>query len=328
MKRLLLSMLALALVFASCSKSDEEEPNYIAELEEQLRTTDINAHPELRHFQNTPLPAGKRSARVLCIGNSYTMDAVRYITSLMAGAGISDTCYTICVVAKGGASLQTWWETLGGEETLDVFRVGNKSIALTRGTLKDLIAQPWDIVTLQQYSAYAINYGSFNPWLQQLIDYIRANCTNPDVTLAWQTAWAYSENYGPGVDSYERWLFISLAVQQMVMKDGIDVLIPIGTAIQNARSTSLNTVGELTRDGTHLDAGVGCYIASCTWVQALFGPVFGISVSGNGATPPVQTVTGDILYPAQPITSDNRDLCQRCAVAAVEYPFSILPSEK
>jgi len=318
----------LALVSASCSKdsNDDKAPDGIAEMEELLRTTDVTANPEQRYFQNHPLPVGKKSLRVLCIGNSYTVDAVSYVASILEGAGVPDTCYTVCAAVEGGASLQTWWGKVDGNETLGIYSYGRNSMPLTRGTLKDLLAQPWDVVTLQQYSAYAINYGSFNPWLQRLIDFIRANSLNPDVTLAWQTAWSYSRHYGQQVDSYERWLYISRAVQQMVMKDGIDVLIPAGTAIQNARSTSLNTAGELTRDGTHLDLGVGCYIASCTWVQALFGPVFGISVVGNEATPPMPSATGDTLYPSQPVTSENRELCQRSATAAVESPFTITPS--
>jgi hypothetical protein len=312
------------LAVASCSKEESESPDEIAMLEEQLRTTDVNAHPESRYFQNKPLPVGKKNARVLCIGNSYTNDAVKYVTNIMDAADISDTCYTICVAAKSSASLQLWWERLDTRDTIDVYRIGRKNMPLARVTLKDLLAQPWDIITLQQYSGYAVNYGSFNPWLRNLIDSIRTDCPNPDVTLAWQTAPSYSEDFGPRMDSYERWVYISLTVQKMVMKDGIDVLIPIGTAIQNARNTTLNTASELTRDGTHLDLGVGCYIASCTWVQALMGPVFGISVSGNEAIPPMPASTADALYPSQPVTASNRELCQRCATAAVESPFSIV----
>lgn len=126
------------------------------------------------------------------------------------------------------------------------------------------------------------------------------------------------------MSSYERWLLIALAVQQMVMSDGIDVLIPEGTAIQNARNTSLNTEAELTRDGTHLDLGIGRYLAACTWLQSIFAPVFGISILGNKALPEVITQPeGD--FDSHPVTEDNRELAQRCAVAAVVAPFAITP---
>jgi len=95
--RLLLSLLTLICVFVSCSTGDDEasDPNtktreHIAELEEKLRSIDINEHPEQRYFRNHPLPTGKGSARVLCIGNSYTVDALRHITSIMESAGIHD----------------------------------------------------------------------------------------------------------------------------------------------------------------------------------------------------------------------------------------------
>ena len=326
MSKLLISLLLAVLVLIACSKDDELPANnaHLASLEEQLRTTDITAHPEQRYFQNHPLPVGKKSLRVLCIGNSYTSDALRYVPDIMKGAEIADYSFSIYKVVIGGASLQTWWKTIAHNDTIELVHVAGSKMPLRKGTWKDLLAQSWDIITLQQVSHDAVNYETFNPCLRKLIDFIRENCLNQNVTLAWQTAWSYSQLFSPQMSSYERWLYISLAVQQMVMTDGIDVLIPVGTAIQNARATSLNTASELTRDGTHLDLGVGCYVASCAWFEALIAPVFGISVRGNEVIPPIRTVTEDVLYPSQPVTEENLDLCQRCAVAAVKNPFVIV----
>lgn len=318
--KILYFCLLAALALLSCSKDEEEiNPSRLSPLEELDKT----AHLEQRYFQNNPLPVGKKSLRVLCIGNSYTSDALSCVPAIMQAAGISDANYSIYQALISGSSLRTWWNTIAYEDTLQLDFVAGSKMPLSKGPWKDLLAQKWDIVTLQQYSGDAVNYDTFNPWLRKLIDFIKDNCPNPSVTLAWQTAWSYSSLYNQQMTPYERWLYISLAVKQMVINDGIDVLIPVGTAIQNARSTSLNTVSELTRDGTHLDLGVGRYTASCTWYQALIAPVFDLSVMGNEALPPMGT-SPNIRYPSQPVTADNRELCQRCAVAAVEKPFEVM----
>ena len=49
----------------------------------------------------------------------------------------------------------------------------------------------------------------------------------------------------------------------------IKILVPSGTAIQNARTSYLGDT--LNRDGTHLDYGVGRYIAALTFMAALTG---------------------------------------------------------
>lgn len=323
--RRLLSFLMAIIAVIACTKDDDLPVNhaYEASLEERLRTTDITAHPELRYFQNHPLPVGKKSLRVLCIGNSYTSDALSYLPDLMKGAGIGDYSCSIYKAVIGGASLQTWWNTVAYNDTVQLVYVAGSRQSLEKGVWKDLLAQTWDVITLQQFSGDAVNYETFNPCLRRLIDFIRANCLNQNVTLAWQTAWSYSQLYSPQMSSYERWLYISLAVQQMVMTDGIDVLIPVGTAIQNARASSLNTASELTRDGAHLDLGIGCYTASCAWFEALIAPISGISVFGNEVIPTMPPSPG-ASYPSQPVTKENIDLCQRCAIAAVKSPFAIV----
>jgi hypothetical protein len=59
----------------------------------------------------------------------------------------------------------------------------------------------------------------------------------------------------------------------MQLEHQIEV-IPIATAIQNARGTSLANIGAHTHkdmcyDSQHLDYGIGCYVASATIVQTI-----------------------------------------------------------
>lgn len=302
----------------------DEDVLIIDTLENRLASTDVTSHTDSRYFINAPLPVGKGSLRVLCIGNSYTLDALGQVASILQATDLEPSSFSVYSLTYSASTLKHWCDVVDDNKQLNLICHAGSQMPVETGTLKELLAQDWDVITLQQFSGYAFNYKTFNPWLRRLIDLIHQYCPNPNVTLAWQTAWSYCGGFSGSMSSYERWLLIALAVQQMVMSDGIDVLIPEGTAIQNARNTSLNTEAELTRDGTHLDLGIGRYVAACTWLQSIFAPVFGISILGNKALPEVITQSeGD--FDSHPVTEDNRDLAQRCAVAAVVAPFAITP---
>lgn len=50
---------------------------------------------------------------------------------------------------------------------------------------------------------------------------------------------------------------------------GIKVVVPSGTAVQNARTSFVGD--RLNCDGYHLDLTLGRYTAACTWYERLFG---------------------------------------------------------
>ena len=124
--------------------------------------------------------------------------------------------------------------------------------------------------------------------------------------------------------------------------DGIDIVIPTGTAIQNARNTSLigNTGGELTRDGAHMAFGVGRYIVAATWFQSLLAPIFGVSILGNTCVHDTlynaevaydealqeaheEDPVNNMYFPPIYVTTSNRELCQLCAMWATIDKWTI-----
>ncbi len=273
------------------------------------------------YFKNQPLPVGKKQLKVLAIGNSYTVDAVAVVQDLLKACSLEPASYSIYVATHSAASLQYWSQVAESGELVELVKIAGQDMPLTKGTMAELLAQDWDVVTLQQFSGASIFYATFDPWLRQLIDVIRQCCPNPHVALAWQMAWSYDESYS-SYPSHSRWEKIVQVVQLMSRRDGIDIIIPIGTAIQNARNTSLNTQGGLTRDGTHLDMGIGRYIAACTWFQTLFAPVYGTTIDGKMDIPIACSTTKE-SNTLTPVTEENRYLCQQCALKAVEAPFAL-----
>ncbi len=308
--------------FSLCACRDADELN-IGKLEQLLEMNNQQDGKPQAYFQNHPLPIGQGHLSVLAIGNSFAVDAVWYVRDVLEAAGLDASTYSVYFISHTAASLEHWWAVTQQNEQVDIIHQAGHKMLVERGTLADLLAQDWDVITLQQYSEDAVNYDSFNPWLRRMVDFILAHCAKKEVTLAWQMAWSYNDMRVTTYSNYERWLLIAYATQQMMRNDGIDVLIPVGTAIQNARNTSLNGESQLTRDGWHLDLGIGRYIAACTWVQALFAPVYGFSVTAESSIPPMAKVEYE-RYPSQPVTQENLPLCQQCALDAVLQPFHVV----
>ncbi|RYG14554.1 MAG: DUF4886 domain-containing protein, partial [Chitinophagaceae bacterium] len=81
------------------------------------------------------------------------------------------------------------------------------------------------------------------------------------------------------------------------------IVVPAGTAIQNAR-TKLGDL--LCRDGYHLDLNIGRYTASCTWYETIFK----------------QNVIGN-LYKPEKVSGADALTGQKAAHKAVKKPYKV-----
>lgn len=276
-------------------------------------------------FKNNPFPVYKSTLKVLAIGNSFTDDPTAYLDDIVISSGIDRSKLCLYVGVIGGSSLQTWAEKYNSNETVDIVRrVGLASVSTTSGTLKQIFSQDWDIVVLNQLSNLAINYGSLNPHLKNIRSFIRQDCTNQKVCIAWQSVWSYYKDYTDNPKGIIGWSDLCSVTKEQINKDGVDIIIPTGTAIQNARGSSLNTAHDITRDGHHLAFGIGRYIAACTWFQVLFSPIFNINIVGNTSTHTVTQGEKDLsTYEWADVTNDNKLLCQKAAFMATMDMYNL-----
>ena len=299
---IILTAFVLILVGAHCS-IDEPDPD-----------NDQNKHE---------LPVGKGKLKVLAIGNSFVDDPMACFDDIVQASGID--CSKLCIYAAsvGNTSLQYWADKCASGEQVTIKRYsGQLDMAVTKAPLKELLAQDWDVVTVQQLSSLAQDSTSLLPPLPYLVSQIRENCPNKGVVIAFQQVWSYWLWDQSSLSNWER----ITEVVKLTLGYGVDMIIPTGTAIQNARGTELNTQHELTRDSVHLCYGAGQYVAACTWFEALLAPVFGISVLGNTATHEItEEEMAESEFETVAVTDLNRTLCQQCATAAVKHPFLITP---
>lgn len=270
------------------------------------------------------LPVGKGSLKVLAIGNSFLDDPMAYLESLVQASGIDRSTLCVYSAVRSGVPLEFWANTCkNGDEVTINLRAGNFTMTTTQAPLKELLAQDWDVVTVQQLSILAQDPEKLSPYLPYLVNQIRELCPNKDVVIAFQQVWSYWRENDNLQTSLENWQRIN-EVAKLSYKYGIDMIIPTGTAIQNARATDRNVHHGFTRDGQHLGYGVGRYVAACTWFEALIAPVYGVSVVGNAANHEItDKEKADSKNETTAVTDINRLLCQQCAALAVTNPFEI-----
>jgi hypothetical protein len=218
-----------------------------------------------------------KTIRILCIGNSFSQDMVYYLYDIAKSAGIN---IVIGNLYSSGCSLERHSTyALNNEKAYLYYKWTSSDMTTEDGyTVSEAVLdENWDYITFQQSSEYSGIYSTYQPYLNNLIAYVKGIALNPDVKLALNMTWAYS--YKNTSDSFMRYSRdqkimyenIVSAYKQASYDTGIDMLIPCGTSIQNARTNkSLKALGnELTSDGYHLDTGMGRYIAGLTLFETI-----------------------------------------------------------
>lgn len=255
-----------------------------------------------------------RPLKLLAIGNSFSEDAIEQ--NLFELAGAAGHQMVIGNMYIGGCSLERHWGNAQSNKPDYNYRkieVDGKMTRTANYTLdKALREEQWDYVSLQQVSQLSGMYSSFQPDLDSLIDYVRARV--PATTkLIWHVTWAYAQNstHG-GFSNYDRnqekmYRAIVEGAQRLKKENAqFSLFIPVGTAIQNARTSFVGD--HLNRDGFHLDLVLGRYTAACTWFECLFGT----KVVGN-------------RYAPKGLDKAQKAVAQWSAHLAVERPFECSP---
>jgi hypothetical protein len=254
--------------------------------------------------------------KILTIGNSFSEDAVEnYLYDIALAEGDSLVIGNMYI---GGCSLETHWNNANSDAAIYSYRKinaeGVKTTTENKRLSEAIIDEAWDYISFQQVSQNSGIYGSYFPYLQNLLSYVKSLATHPGVQYVMHMTWAYAKNsthtgFGNYANNQETmYAAIVDAVFRVAVEVNIDIVIPVGTAIQNARSSYIGD--NFCRDGFHLDTGVGRYTAACTWYEKLTG----------------QTVAGNTFIPIG-LTSNKIGVAQNAAHNAVLNPRTVTGME-
>ena len=255
--------------------------------------------------------AQQKTVRILAIGNSFSQDAVeQYLHELAEAEGISTIIGNMFI---GGCSLERHVKNARDNAPAYAYRkIGTDGKKREKGkmSLEAVLAdEDWDYVSLQQASPFSGMYETYEASLPERIEYVKARLPKKTKLMLHQT-WAYaSTSKHSGFKNYNcnqliMYQAIADAVKKAAKANKIKIVIPSGTAIQNARTSFIGD--HLNRDGYHLDVKIGRYTAACTWFERIFKH----NVVGNP-------------YAPEGLDEARKAVAQKAAHAAVKHPYKV-----
>lgn len=218
----------------------------------------------------------RKELKLLFIGNSFSDDTIEWMYFIAESLGIDLVAENMFI---GGCTIDTHYSNiLNNRPNYErVRRVGARWVREARSTLSDAIqSENWDFISFQQASGSSGIASTYNH-LPDLIDEVYNLVNLPEKTqYVFNMTWAYqSDSTHSDFAKYSKDQMkmynsiINAVVSEVLPLEQIKIVIPNGTAIQNARSSYIGD--KLTRDGYHLSYDLGRYIAGLTAICTLTG---------------------------------------------------------
>lgn len=297
--------------------------------------TTNSAQQALSAKQGVKINEQLNSLRILCVGNSFSADSMSYVPIILANLGIE---VEMGILFYPACSLQQHWENRASTTFYTYFHhytpsAGKWVTENSKGLAYGLAAADWDVVVLQQNSQNCMDYSTYQPYLNNLIDYIVG--IKPNIKVWWNMthAWATGASYltEAGVTSDEMAAIIKANAQKVYAETAVQMVLPYGEAVQLARHDStLSTISGLyglcQSDYVHLHDGIGCQVASYTNAEAILRfmrsnqSVMGDTLNVDNTfltTYAIPENSGSAIGS----TAANRLLAQRYAIIANNAPY-------
>ena len=252
------------------------------------------------------------------MGNSFGVDTSHYLPDVARAVGYESV--KICVLYIGGCSLNLHFQN--AQKDLPAYRYyvnggdGWSVESEEKGIREAVAEEEWDFISIQHGTKDGSRYTlpASYAHLPALINYVKQFAPKK-TKIVFNMAWVmepYSTHPeiisygGDQLKMYQK--LIEVTRSAVVGTQGLDILSPAGTAIQNARTSPL--AGKLSRDGFHLSLDVGRYLASLTFLKALTGEEIGC-----------------VTWMPDGVTEQERLIAIQCATHAVEAPLEITTFE-
>ena len=258
----------------SSPASSDGPPTSQSTASESLPTSTTTPATEAPTVQNTKWDG--KTLKILAIGNSFSVDAMTYLYNIARAEGIENVILGNLYI--GGCTLETHYNNMkSGAAAYQYYKNTRGAwVETPNATILDgILDEKWDIITMQQASGSSGQSATYTPYLEPMTAFVTEHMTNPDCQFAWHMTWAYQQNSTHSEFSKYRkdqtfmYRAICTVVQKYIVPStAFPIVIPSGTAVQNARGSYFGDT--LTRDGYHLNE-TARYIAGYTWFATLTG---------------------------------------------------------
>ena len=273
---------------------------------------------------------------ILMIGNSLTDEAFAYFPFIMKELVPDGTSINVGALYISGCSTSKHYDNLinGSKEyryhcfELDQGRWITKNDYSSLDALKE---RNWHYIITNTFTRDPSYYDCVQPYLELMIEECSKYVSDSTKFLWLQTpslADCY-ENKINATSSNEFYLKDCEVCKQLALSPGLWGIIPCGTAIQHARQTNLNCLGnegELTYDKLHLQEGIPKLLDSYVVCQFFLEKVFSQgSISHSSFVPSDSFLLSGVSLGNKGVsvgvTVDNINLCKQIAISAVKHPF-------
>lgn len=216
--------------------------------------------------------------KILSIGNSFSVDTMEHVANIALSLGVKSVKLGNLYI--GGCSINMHFSNAENDSSSYIYytNIGKGWNHTENFKISDAIKnENWDFISIQHGSGDGGFYSDPKSYekLPALIKYVKS-LAGEKTKIAFNMTWVaepthtHHEIVSYGGDQMLTYRKIAETTQNTVLAtEGIDILSPVGTAVQNARTADLPSL--LTRDGYHLSYGLGRYIAGLTFFKALTG---------------------------------------------------------
>lgn len=304
----------------------------------------------------------RRTLNVLAIGNSFTCDELSYVPYVMQSIA-PDVDLHLRILMRPNGTLADW---VGGIDTLQVNRYydwrqfpGRWTTPMPCVLREQVVDDDWDVIALQQ-AAESPFWNTVDEPLHAITAWLR-DSVGFNKRIGWVMCHAYSDSNVADAPEFpdlytsdEMWDVNQRLAAQAMASGCVDVLLPSGTAVQNARYTRLRnfsrnclcdgywdwTIGK--KGGHHLQEGIGPFVAACavagalldqspigaqvqlssTWRIPAANPTY---VNSPGKNPTLEQI--DQQKGGLGMDPDSQALGAWCADQAIQHPYQLIDEQ-
>lgn len=220
-----------------------------------------------------------KTLKILFVGNSFSVDTAQHLPEVALSMGVESLHFGVLYI--GGCSTRRHYSNLidnvKGYDYYESFG-HNGEWSCTNGVsnVDAIKSDDWDIIALQHGTIDGSKNTELEYYdkLEPLVSEIRAIAPEK-AKIVFNRHWVgepwhtHPEIVSFGGDTERMYEIVSGIVKDHVVNiPQLDFATPVGTAIQNARTSRIES---LNRDGYHLSLGTGRYIASLTFFASVTG---------------------------------------------------------
>ena len=230
-----------------------------------------------------------RSLKLLFVGNSFAVDTMEYAAEIARALGVEQI--KLGTLYVGGCSIDMHYDHAMRDLPAYVYHTngGEGWTSVPEYRISDAVrSEDWDWIAIQHGTHGTARYTSPECYenLTPLIRYIKELAPS-HTRIAFNLTWMGEHtSQHHEIVSYEgnvalmRQKLIEVTQAVVTPNPLIDLLVPTGTAVENARTSQ---IGLLTRDCYHLSMDKGRYIAALTFIATITGlPIDNVTWTPKG----------------------------------------------